>query len=147
MLGGPSRLVQGDLSQPRDRINAGSEAHMKNLDKWVDPRVRLVKAADLHAYLIARGWMPKPSPRPPVLLFEEPAGHEGEPVLQTVPAHDGVSDYTDAIVRVVTNLAAVEDRSALDVLSDILRQVPAEAVSANGPDGNPPRPRPRKRCR
>src|ERR1700730_16850896 len=98
---------------------------MNNLDRWVDPRVRQVKAAQLQAYLIARGWQPKPSPRSQVMLFEEPSGHEGEPVLQTVPAHDGVSDCTDAIVRAITNLAVVEDRSAVNVLNDILKQAPA----------------------
>jgi hypothetical protein len=64
--------------------------------------------------------------------FEEPVGHKGEPVLQAVPAHDGVSDCTDAIMRVITNLAAIEDRSAVDMLDDVLRQAPPEALSANG---------------
>jgi hypothetical protein len=114
---------------------------MNNMDRWVDQRVRLVKAAHLQAYLIARGWKPKPSPRLQVLLFQEPSGHDGEPILQTVPAHDGVSD---AIVRAITNLAAVEDRSAVDVLNDILRIAPAEVVTANGPDDTPARQRTRK---
>jgi hypothetical protein len=118
---------------------------MSNMDRWVDPRIRLVKAANLHAYLKARGWKSKPSPRPQVLLFEEPAGHDGEPGLQTVPAHDGVSDCADAMARVVTNLAAVEDRSAMEVLNDILRQAAAEPVSGNGPDFVPARPPARKR--
>jgi hypothetical protein len=119
---------------------------MNNMDRWVDRRVQLVRAAQVQAYLIARGWKPKPSPRPQVMLFEEPKDHEGELVLQTVPAHDGVSDCTDAIVRAITNLAAVEDRCAVDVLNDILRQAPAEAVSANGADDTPARPRTRKRA-
>jgi hypothetical protein len=106
---------------------------MSNMDKWVDPRVRLVKAANLHAYLLGRGWKLKPSPRPQVLLFEEPPGHPGKPVLQTVPANEGGSDYIDTVVRVITNLAAVEDRYAVDVLNDILQQPPAENVPANGP--------------
>jgi len=114
---------------------------MNKMDRWVDPRSRLVKAANLHAYLIARGWKSKPSPRSQVLLFEEPAGHEGKPILQTVPAHDGVSDCTDAIVRVVTNLAAIEGRSAIDVLRDILRQAPVEPDSVNGSDDTTARPR------
>jgi hypothetical protein len=117
---------------------------MNNLDRWVDPRVRQVKAAHLQAYLIARGWKPRPSSRPQARLFEEPSGHAGQPVLQTVPAHDGVSDCTDAIVRAITNLAAVEDRSAVDVLNDILRQAAAEATSANGADDTSARPRTRK---
>src|SRR5450755_1518645 len=113
---------------------------MNILDEWVDPRVRLLRAASLHAYLIARGWKPKPSPRPQLLLFEEPTGHEGKPILQSVPAHDGVSDCTDAIVRVVINLAAIEGRSAIDMLNDILREGPVEAVSVNGSDDTTARP-------
>lgn len=105
---------------------------MSNLNSWVDPRVKLVKAASLHAYLLGRGWQLRPFPRPQVLLFEEPPGHEGKPVLQTVPSHEGLSAYTDAVVRVITNLAAVEGRSAVDVLDDILRQAPAQIVPADG---------------
>jgi hypothetical protein len=71
---------------------------MNNMDRWVDPRIRLVKAANIHGYLLARGWKPKPSPRQQVLVFQEPNGHAGEAVLQTVPAHDGVSDCTDALL-------------------------------------------------
>jgi hypothetical protein len=114
---------------------------MNNMDKWVDPRVRLVKAVNLHAYLLARGWKRKEFPRPQVLLFEEPDGAEGKPILQTVPAHEGVSDYTDAVVRVITNLATCEDRYAVDVLNDILQQVPVEPVSVHGPNSTRPRPR------
>jgi hypothetical protein len=113
---------------------------MTNMDSWVDPRIRFVKAADLHLYLWTRGWKPRPSPRPQVLLFEEPAEQEGKPLLQTVPARDGGSDFTDAIVRAVTNLAAAEGRPAADVLADILRQGTAEPVSANGPELAPARP-------
>jgi hypothetical protein len=107
---------------------------MNNMDQWVDPRVNLVKAASLHGYLRARGWTPRPSPRPQVLLFEEPPGHAGRPIVQTVPGHEGVSAYTDAVVRVITNLAAVEGRNAVDVLNDILRQTPAETAGMDGSD-------------
>jgi hypothetical protein len=115
------------------------------MDVWVDPRVRQVKTANLHAYLVARGWKPRPSPRPQVLHFEGPPQQKGKPILQTVPAHDGVSDCADAIVRVVTNLAVVEGRSAIDVLNDILRQATSEPVSVNGADDSSARPRERKR--
>jgi hypothetical protein len=117
---------------------------MNNMDKWVDPRVNLVKAASLHAYLRARGWTPRPSPRPQVLLFEEPPGHAGKPVLQTVPAHERVSAYAEAVVRVITNLAAVEDRYAVDVLNDILRQASAETTGADG-SGTPTKAEPARK--
>jgi hypothetical protein len=41
-----------------------------------------------------------------------------------VPANESGSDYRDGIVRVITNLAALEDRYAVDVLNDILRGQP-----------------------
>ena len=87
---------------------------MNNWDKWIDPRVRQVKPADIQRYLLARGWRPISSPRRQLLFFEEPRGHQGKPVTQTVPASDGGSDYLDAVVRVITNLAALEDRFAGD---------------------------------
>lgn len=94
---------------------------MNNLDKWVDPRVGQVKAASLHAYLRGHGWRPRPSPRPQLLVFEEPPGSEGEPVVQTVPASEGGSDYVDGVVRAITNLAVLEDRHPVEILDDILR--------------------------
>jgi hypothetical protein len=103
---------------------------MNNLDQWIDPRIKLVKAASIHAYLIAHGWTLSPSPRSQVLIFQEPGNLKGERVLQSVPAHDSLSDSNDAIVRVVTNLAAVEGRSAVEVLNDILKQ--SISVSSNG---------------
>jgi len=112
---------------------------MNNMDKWVDPRVKWVKAANIHAYLLARGWKLKSSPRPQVMLFEEPPGNGGKPILQTVPVSEGGSDYLDGIVRVITTLAALEDRYAVDVLNDILQQPPAEPASVNGPAPNPAR--------
>ena len=106
---------------------------MNNWDKWIDPRVRQVKPADIQRYLLARGWRPISSPRRQLLFFEEPRGHQGKPVTQTVPASDGGSDYLDAVVRVITNLAALEDRFAGDVLSEILQQSAAEQPAVNGP--------------
>jgi hypothetical protein len=94
---------------------------MNNLDKWVDPRVRQVKAASLHAYLRGRGWKPRPSPRPQLLVFEEPPGRKGKPVVQTVPTSEEGSDYVDSVVRAITNLAVLEDRHPVEVLDDILR--------------------------
>ncbi len=112
---------------------------MNNLDKWIDPRVKLVKAAGLHAYLLARGWKEKPYPRPQVRMFEEPPGHPGKPILQTVPAFEQGSDYIDSVVRVITNLAVIEDRHAVDVLNDVLQASEEDAPSANGAPAAAPR--------
>src|ERR1700726_4693122 len=105
---------------------------MNNMDKWVDPRIQLVKPANVQAYLLARAWKPKSSPRPQLLIFQEPPRHEGKPILQTVPACEGGSAYLDAIVRVITNLAALENRYAGDILTEILQQT-SDSVPINGP--------------
>jgi hypothetical protein len=68
-----------------------------------------------------------------LLSFEEPPGHRGKPILLTVPAEEGGSDYVDGVVRAITSLAALEDRYAVDVLDDILKQPSRDAASANGP--------------
>jgi hypothetical protein len=100
---------------------------MNNLDRWVDPRVGQVKAASLHAYLQSRGWRPRPSPRPQLLVFEEPPRRGGKPVVQTVPASEEGSDYVDGVVHAITNLAVLERRHPVDVLDDILQQQHDEA--------------------
>jgi hypothetical protein len=113
---------------------------MNNLDQWIDPRVKQVKAASLHAYLLQHDWVPKPSPRPLVLLFEEPPGEGGQRIVQAVPAEDGGRDYADSIVRAITTLAALEGRSPVEILNDILQQSPAAPASVNGPGTPHPRP-------
>ncbi len=110
---------------------------MNNLERWIDPRVNLVKPESLHAYLRARGWREKPSSRPQLLLFEEPAERGQAPVVQAVPAKEGGSDYTDSVIRAITNLAAIEDRFAGDVLRDVLEHAAVDHDAMNGaPEGD-----------
>jgi hypothetical protein len=97
------------------------EKAMHNMDLWVDPRVSQVRVIGVQRYLTARGWKPIPSLCPQLQVFEEPPGHGRERVVQSVPAREGGSGYKDDIVRVITNLAAIEDRYAIDVLNEILR--------------------------
>jgi hypothetical protein len=95
---------------------------MNNLDRWVDPRVGQVKAASLHAYLRSRGWRPRPSPRPKLLVFDEPPGRNGQLIVQTVPASEGGTDYVHGVVRAITNLAVLERRHPTEVLDDVLQE-------------------------
>jgi hypothetical protein len=88
--------------------------------RWVDPRVDEVRVEGLRAYLLARGWKPKPHPRPQVLVFEEPGGGGGEPVVQVVPASERLRDYRQGVIDVITSLSAYEDRHPVEVLNDIL---------------------------
>lgn len=101
-----------------------------HLAPWIDPRVRSVRVVDVQIYLLRRGWKPRPSSRPQMLLFEGPPADDGEPLLQAVPATESGSDYVQRIIDVITNLSVLEDRYAVDILNDVLmaaRQVPAPA--------------------
>ena len=109
---------------------------MKFDNPWIDPRVQAVRAADAQAYLRRHGWKPKPFPRPQVLLFEGPPADDGEPIAQVVPASEGGIDYLQCIINLITNLALLEDRYAVEVLNDMLRQpLPEPPALATGQDG------------
>jgi hypothetical protein len=45
---------------------------------------------------------------------------DGEPLVQMVPAAEQGSDYVQRVIEVVTNLAVIEDRYAVEVLNDII---------------------------
>ena len=101
--------------------------------RWVDPRLHSVRAADLQAYLLHKGWKPVPPDRPGVLVFQEPAVKEGGPLYQFVPLDEEWEGYPAQVYELLAALAEIEDRYAGDVLTDILRHSTAEATSANGP--------------
>jgi hypothetical protein len=104
---------------------------MRNeLRRWVDPRVTSVRVADVKSYLLRRHWAPLPAPRPYQLAFQEPQGGADGPAVLYVPSSEQFSDYPQRILEVVTELAEIEDRYAVDVLNDILRQ-----ASDGKPDG------------
>jgi hypothetical protein len=125
--------------------------------RWVDPRVRSVRVADLRAYLLGRGWKVRPSPNPDTLLFEEPPVEGGEPFLQAVPSSEGFSDYPRHIAELLTTLSEIEDRHPVELLDEILRQSERKPSEARpGQDGagptaalpsNGPSPRRRRRTR
>jgi hypothetical protein len=103
---------------------------MKFRDPWIDPRVGQVRAAAARAYLVQRGWKPLPAEQPNLLRFEGPDGGEGSPVVR-VPELEQARDYPQRVIELITDLALAEDRYAVEVLNDVLRQ-PAEAASGNG---------------
>ena len=45
--------------------------------RWVDPRVRQVKVANLQAYLLGHGWRLCPNPNRDLLRFERAAEENG----------------------------------------------------------------------
>jgi hypothetical protein len=106
------------------------------LTPWIDPRIFAVRVAQVESYLLRHGWKRRPSPRPQLLFFEGPQADDGEPILQPVPSAERGSDYVQRIVEVITNLALIEDRYAVEVLNEILQSVPGElSPSPVTPDG------------
>lgn len=100
--------------------------------RWIDPRLRTVRIADIQAYLLRKGWQPVPPDRPGVLVFQEPTVDEDGPLYQFVPDTEQRRDYVARIYELLAALGEIENRYAGDVLTDILRQ-PVESAPANGP--------------
>jgi hypothetical protein len=94
---------------------------MRNdLRRWVDPRVWSIRVRDVRAYLERKGWTACPAPRPQQLGFEEPTGNADGPARLYVPESEQFSDYPQRILEVVTALAEIEGRYAVEVVNDIL---------------------------
>jgi hypothetical protein len=92
--------------------------------RWVDPRVRTLRVADVTAYLLHRGWTQVPPDREGFLIFREPSAIEvnGGPFYQFVPDAEESDDYPQRLFELVTGLAEAEDRQASAVIDDIQRQ-------------------------
>lgn len=91
--------------------------------RWVDPRYRDLRLADVVAYLEHRGWRRVPPDRPHFLVFQEPGlPPNGErPFYQFVPDSEAYDDYGQRMFELLTGVAEFEDRQARDVIDDILR--------------------------
>src|SRR5262245_41375828 len=100
-----------------------------NLSSWIDPRIRSVRPADAQAYLLRHGWKLQPFSQAQVQVFEGPVDDEGEPIVQVVPLAETASDYLQCVVDLLTALAAIEDRPAVDVLEEMLQQPSPEQPS------------------
>jgi hypothetical protein len=100
--------------------------------RWLDPRVRTLRSADLLTYLRHRGWKELPPERDGLLAFQEPGGAmaEGRPFCQFVPLHEHYNDYVQVVFELLTGLAEYENRQATEVIDDVLQL--AQVESANG---------------
>jgi hypothetical protein len=90
--------------------------------RWIDPRVRTLRVAEITAYLEQRGWKELPADRPGYRAFQEPGGEvvDGRPLCQFVPDTEE-TDLPLRLFELLTGLSEVEDRQASDVIDDILR--------------------------
>ncbi len=107
---------------------------MNNLGRWIDPRIRAVRVADVRSYLEARGWRSRPYPLPELLVFEGPPDDAGRPIVQVLPSSESLADYPQRVIELITALSVIEDRPPVEVLDDVLRQSSRDqSPDANGP--------------
>ena len=89
--------------------------------RWVDPRIRLVRLADLKAYFLRKGWTLKPNPNPNLLRFEEKKQGKRRPIFQMIPASDQSDDFRQRVMELLTTLSELEGRHPVEVLNEVLQ--------------------------
>jgi hypothetical protein len=104
---------------------------MKFRNPWIDPRIVQARPEDAQAYLTRHGWKLIGPASDPELLRYEIEGNENTPTL-FVPVRTGSGPALQWMIDLVADLAHFENRWAVDVLHDILRQ-PTDSAAANGP--------------
>jgi hypothetical protein len=87
---------------------------------WIDPRIDRVTVGNVRTYLLARGWRLQPFPGPELLVFEGPKDDDGEPIIQVLPSSERLRDYRMRVEDLISALSVIENRPALEVLTDIL---------------------------
>jgi hypothetical protein len=107
---------------------------------WIDRRVTQVRAAAAKDYLLRHGWEPLDTADTAIKLFAGPVADSGRRVTQPLPLLEQADDHVEAIIRLVTNLAVLEDRPAVEVLEEMLGvTTPSVNGTANGaPAAAPP---------
>ena len=105
---------------------------MKFRNPWIDPRILQVRPEAVQAYLLSKGWeYLGPAAVPDMLMFDTPQPRGDKPnVLLPLKLEDGA--YVQRLIDLVGDVALHEDRWAVDVLNDMLRQ-PVDSASSNGP--------------
>jgi hypothetical protein len=99
---------------------------------WIDPRVAQVKVEGLRSYLTQHGWKRQPYPRPEVEVYAGPLSDDGEPIVLLAPATEALVDYRRCVEDLITTLAKLEERYAVDVLNDILQAGDTAPPAPNG---------------
>jgi hypothetical protein len=107
-------------------------------DPWIDPRYAQVTAAQAESYLQRHGWRQVDYPRPEVHVYEGPAADSGRPIRQYVPQLERADDFHRVMLDVITGLARLEGRYAVDVLNEMLAVAsPSTNGTANGKVADP----------
>jgi hypothetical protein len=96
-------------------------------------RVLALDPKDVEAYLLARGWEADPRASSPTAgIYRWPANAEVE---TRVPRDHGFVDYALRLSEVLQAVAAMEHRTAWEMLEDLLAR--SADSSANGPAPSP----------
>ena len=107
---------------------------------WIDRRVTQVRAAAARDYLLRHGWDPLDTADTTIKLYAGPVADSGRRITQPVPLVEDTDDYVQRIIELITNLAILEDRTAVEVLEEMLG---VTTPSANGaPAAKAPEPTP-----
>lgn len=99
-----------------------------NHPAWVDPRIDLVTVDNVRTYLLNRGWQLQPFPGPELLVFEGPNDDDGAPILQVLPSSERLRDYRMRVADLIGALSVIEDRPAVEILTDILTNAPTNGA-------------------
>jgi hypothetical protein len=105
---------------------------MKFRNPWIDPRILQLRPEAVQAYLLSHGWeYLGPVAVPNLLMFDTPQARGDKPnVLLPMKLDEGA--YIQRLIDLVSDVALHEDRWAVDVLNDMLRQS-LDPVLSNGP--------------
>jgi len=96
---------------------------------WIDRRVLRVRPIDAIAYMRFHGWEQVPTANEHFQMFAGPVASGGERITQPVPIIQDTGEYVQRIIELITNIAIIEDRPAIEVLDEMLG---VSAPSANG---------------
>ncbi len=105
---------------------------LKFRDPWIDPRILQVRPEAVRSYLLGHGWeYVGPAAMPDMLMFDtrEPRGDKPNVLLPLKLEHP---QQVQRMIELVGDVALYEDRWAVDVLNDMLRQT-VDPSPANGP--------------
>ena len=105
---------------------------MKFRNPWIHPRILQLRPEAVQAYLLSHGWeYLGPAAVPHMLMFDTPQPRGDKPnVLLPLKLDDGA--YVQRLIELIGDVALHEDRWAVDVLNDMLRQT-VESAAPNGP--------------
>ncbi len=106
-----------------------------NHSAWVDPRIDRVTVDEVRTYLQNRGWRSQPFPGPELLVFEGPRDDDGAPIIQVLPSSERLKDYRMRVENLIGALSVIEERPAVDVLTDMLAGAESNGAGELHADG------------